>query len=410
MNEMVDLFKERRVKHFAQMLKYLRFVLNDHFLLACLFMLGGVGLYYSEILKTLPPDFFPGKIIIVLTFAFYLSFGRVATLVKEADKVFLLPKETKMNDYLRKALGYSLIFPTIVGILLVGFLVPLMFISLQATWLSFICFGLTIFLLKRVDLIIQSLSFMQKSSEIFNKPYLVMLASLFSRLIIFAIAVFISPIIMFFIGALLALFVELYFRKLLVQIAFDWDKLIEKEKIRVHNIYRFFSLFTDVPEITSKVKRRKYLDGVLAKIKPKHKNTFLYLYWRTFLRGTEYSGLVLRLGILGVLILIFANHNPVVVLALSVLFFYMIGFQLLPMYLAYDYMLMTKLYPVSIKDKQKSLALVLTSVLTVIVLIFTITAVIIFPKKKYALFLAVLLVIEEILLTKVYLPYRLRKN
>ena len=45
---MLELWKKRQAKHQKQMFKYLRYVLNDHFVLALLFLLGGLGLSYSD--------------------------------------------------------------------------------------------------------------------------------------------------------------------------------------------------------------------------------------------------------------------------------------------------------------------------------------------------------------------------
>ena len=40
---MLDLWKMRQKTHQKQMFKYLRYVLNDHFILALLFILGGLA-------------------------------------------------------------------------------------------------------------------------------------------------------------------------------------------------------------------------------------------------------------------------------------------------------------------------------------------------------------------------------
>lgn len=49
---MNNFFQLRLAKHQKKMMKYLRYVLNDHFVLVCLFLFGGVGFYYSNWLKT----------------------------------------------------------------------------------------------------------------------------------------------------------------------------------------------------------------------------------------------------------------------------------------------------------------------------------------------------------------------
>jgi ABC-2 type transport system permease protein len=389
---MNDLFSKRRIHHFTQMNKYLRYVLNDHFVLACFFLLGGIAYYYSETLKTLSQGFLLGKICLPVIFALHSLFGRLATLTKEADKVFLLPKEKKFAKYLHQAASYSLVMPTVVAFLLVGFLMPLMIVSMKATWFSFICVCLGLFLWKRVDIIIQFLLFSLESIVV-SKINLFLIIGFVIRLLTFYIAVFISPVVMLLLVSVIAVSAEIYLRNMTNVFTLNWDLLIDKERMRIHRIYRFFSLFTDVPEVAVKIKRRKYFDGLLKKIKPVHKNTFLYLYWRTFLRGVEYSGLVLRLSTIGALGLTFINQ-PIISLLVAVLFFYLIGFQLLPMYYSYDYMQMTKLYPVSIKEKQNSLMKVFTVILGLVICLFSLISSITFSEKHYIFLLILLLIIE----------------
>lgn len=47
----------------------------------------------------------------------------------------------------------------------------------------------------------------------------------------------------------------------------NWDKAIQTERKRMKKIYSFINLFTDVPGLSAEVKRRKYFDGLLNKIK-----------------------------------------------------------------------------------------------------------------------------------------------
>ncbi|MDR1521431.1 MAG: ABC transporter permease [Streptococcaceae bacterium] len=403
---MNDLFSKRCRHHFIQMNKYLRYVLNDHFVLACLFLLGSTTYYYSETLKVLSQDFLLGKICLLIIFTLHSLFGHLATLIKEADKVFLLPKEKKFKKYFHQAINYSLIMPTVGAVLLVGFLMPLMIISMKATWLSFICVCVGLFLWKRVDIIFQFLVFLQEGMTTL-RANLFLIIEFIIRLITFYIGVFISPVVMLLLVGIIAIGTEIYLRNLSNNFALKWDLLIDKERMRIHRIYRFFSLFTDVPGVATKVKRRKYFDGLLKKIKPVHKNTFLYLYWRTFLRGTEYSSLVLRLSIIGVLGLIFINQ-PIVSLLVAALLFYLIGFQLLPIYSSYDYMQMTKLYPVSIKEKQHSLMEIFTVILGLVTCLFILISSITFSEKRYLFLLALLLFIEGIFFIKWYMPKRLK--
>lgn len=67
----------------------------------------------------------------------------------------------------------------------------------------------------------------------------------------------------------------------------DWEKMVHVEEHRLHQIYQFINLFTDVPEITAKIKRRRYLDPILTHIKRESKNTYLYLFARRLARGSD---------------------------------------------------------------------------------------------------------------------------
>ena len=72
----------------------------------------------------------------------------------------------------------------------------------------------------------------------------------------------------------------------------------------MHRIYKFIQLFTDIPEVSSTVKR-KYLDPLLGVVKKTSENTYAYLFIRSFLRGSEYSGLLFRLILVGGVLLFF---------------------------------------------------------------------------------------------------------
>lgn len=50
---MKGFFSQRLQRHQKQMSRYLRYVFNDHFAILSTFLMGGLGLYYSNLLKTL---------------------------------------------------------------------------------------------------------------------------------------------------------------------------------------------------------------------------------------------------------------------------------------------------------------------------------------------------------------------
>ncbi len=125
----------------------------------------------------------------------------------------------------------------------------------------------------------------------------------------------------------------------------DWSKMIDQENVRLHRIYQFINLFTDVPEVEAKVRRRKYLDSLLARIRFKQK-TRIFTYLPTELcGGAEFGGLFFRLLIVGG-VLLFSLNDFRFIAGVSMLFIYLIGFQMIPLYNQFDYISATQLYPV----------------------------------------------------------------
>ena len=118
---MSELWQQRAKAYQSEILKYLKYVLNDHLVLALLFFGGGLGLAYANWLKTLQP--LPNYgLILVATVSFLLTLpGQPVLLLKNADPVFLMSQEKNISAYLRKSLRRTLIsvlIPVGIGILL----------------------------------------------------------------------------------------------------------------------------------------------------------------------------------------------------------------------------------------------------------------------------------------------------
>ncbi|KAF1303376.1 ABC transporter permease [Enterococcus sp. JM9B] len=345
---MSDLFQKRLQLHQKQMMKYLRYVFNDHFVLVCTFLLGGLGLYYSDLLKTLPKQSEVFGLLVLLVWLIVLHFGKFVSLTKAADLVFLLPKEKQMRGYLQQGLRYSCFLPFVVIGLIAGITMPLAVVATGASFGEFFLILPTLWLLKIAHLYWQRYSlFFESKTHRYYWPWLLLSGALL------ATSLYLSPIIGL-LGSLLVAGGYHYFLWQQPTLTLHWEKMIQSETNRLHRIYQFINLFTDVPEITASVKRRKYLDGLLKKITAKQENTYLYLYARRMVRGSEYSGLYMRLVLIGGLLLYFI-HDRWFSLGIGGLFLYLIGFQLMPLYTQFRYMVLTHLYPVS--AKQQSIAL-----------------------------------------------------
>lgn len=399
---MHDFFQLRQQRHQKKMMKYMRYVLNDHFVLVCLFLVGGLAFYYSNLLKQLPPDFPWSLPIVGVIWWVILPFGKLATLVEPADMTFLLPKEKEMGSYLSRGLRHSLAFPFVVELLICGVLLPLVVLAKQVSFVSFFFYLLMLWGLKLGNLRIQRLGCYQETRE--QTQRLTVLWFCVSGVIIFA-----SLYGTAWLGTILAIAAAFGFNSITQEKdrLLDWSKMIDQENARLHRIYQFINLFTDVPEVEAKVRRRKYLDGLLARIRFKQENTYLYLFARRALRGAEFGGLFFRLLIVGGVLLLSLNDFRFIV-GVSLLFIYLIGFQMIPLYSQFDYISATQLYPVSKKFKKTALQRLMVTLLFAAAIIFTLCSMV--HLSIVGSFALLVLLLGEIgLFAWFYLPTRIKK-
>lgn len=348
---MIEIWKQRVKRHQKKMMKYLKYIFNDHFVIVCLFLVGAMGYAYSNYLKTITVYDVKGQIIGTVIFTVVLSVGKLATLIQPADAVFMLPKETAMEDYFNQAKWRSLWLPSFVSVVAVAVLMPLLVAMAGFAFSDMLYFVPMLIILKETELNAQVLNLKIKEPKEWIKIRLVLFGIYF---IVSSVALFISPLA----GLLLAAVVSISYRFLLNRkndtLIYQWEKILKGESNRMKRIYQFINLFTDIPALKSSVKRRAYLDIFLKKIKKTNSNVFYYLYARAFLRSTEYSGLYIRLTAIAMLLSSLGNSFILSIFFVGV-FLYLTGFQLLPLYFHFDDLSLTILYPIKQKDKLQSL-------------------------------------------------------
>lgn len=402
---MSELFKLRAARHLKKMMKYMQYVFNDHFVIVCVFLLGGLGFYYSELLKSLPENFVWGRPLILIIWLMALLIGQLATLTQDADKVFILPKEAEMPSYFKRAFRHSFLLPAVAILLISGMTMPLLVVSTGEEFSSFFVYLITLLLLKAAQLSWQEYDLYQISvneSRLWQGIWLVASAGTL------AIGMYVNPLIGLGISVVVLAVFMVYLKQKKQLVSLDWEKMIKKENNRMHRIYRFIHLFTDVPEITGSIKRRKLFDPVLNQIKKESKNTYLYLYARSFLRGSEYSGLFLRLlGVAG--LILFFSKDFVLSLGVALVFIYLLGFQLIPIYAQFDYMVMTHLYPTPVKQKKQAVSYLLNVLLIIAAVVFGVIALFVLPNLQEALIVMAAMAAEIFIFTRFYVPQRLKK-
>ena len=346
---MKDLFLKRKQAFRKECVGYLRYVLNDHFVLFLLVLIGFLAYQYSQLLQDFPENHWPILLFLGIVSALLLAWGGVATYMEVPDKLFLLVAEEEVKSYLKGQTSRSLVFWTIVQTLFLLLFAPL-FLAMG--------YGLPVFLAYVLLLGAgKYLVFRHKASKFFT------------------------------------------------EIGLDWDYIISQESKRKQVLLRFFALFTQVKGVSNSVKRRAYLDFILKTVQKVPGKIWQNLYLRSYLRNGDLFALSLRLLLLSLLAVIFIEQSWIAT-AVVVLFNYLMLFQLLALYRAFDYQYLTQLFPLERGEKEKGLQEVIRELTGFVLLVQLVVALITFQEK-----LALLALLGAGLVLQVlYLPYQVKRQ
>lgn len=340
------LFQKRRRDFLERCSKYLRYVLNDHFVLVLMVFLGFLSLQYRQLLIAFPKNSWPIALIVLAVSFLILFSGRMATYLEEADQIFLLTREKEVLEEFEAASSRSYLLWSGLQVLVQLLLLPIYLKLGLAIWV--VVLYILVLLVAKYFLVKHQQSSYQRQGVL------------------------------------------------------DWSTAIRDEQKRKQTILRFFALFTTVKGISTSVKPRKYLDGILG-IATSHQMWF-NLYLRAFLRAGDYLGLTLRLVFLALLSLI-AIEEAWLSLGLVLVFHYLLLFQLLGLYKHYDYQYLTQLYPLDKKRKIKDFQYLLRVILYGLLMVEMVVALLFIQEK----IMVAILPIVCIFLHEVYLPIKLKK-
>lgn len=361
------LWKQRFQLYLKDTRRYTKLIFNDHFKFVLLFAVGGGAYYYQNWLKTLSVDF-PAAVIIALIIGFVLTQSPIQTFLKEADLVFLLPVETELKAYFTKSIVYSYMIQCYVLIFVTAALGPLYLHQPEATAKELLIITVILLIVKGVNIMIRwYVQFLPDKASL-RTDLLVRLA--FNIVFVYFLVSEGSWIFTAGMGILYVLLFA-YFRLSAKGRGIKWEQLIDMEAHRMMTFYRIANMFTDVPILKETVKRRSWLNWMTKRLTFEQKSTFSYIYYRTFSRTSDYLGIYLRLLIIGSLLLYFLplGYSKLLVL---LLFVYLSGFQLVPLYRHHSMKIWINLYPISIEVRRSNYLQMLFNILLVQSLLFSI--------------------------------------
>ena len=346
---MKDLFLKRKQAFRKECVGYLRYVLNDHFVLFLLVLIGFLAYQYSQLLQHFPENHWPIILFFGIVSALLMAWGGIATYMEGPDKLFLLVSEEEVKSHLKGQTVRSLVFWLFVQTLFLLLFAPL-FLAMG--------YGFPVFLIYVLLLGAgKYLLFRQKASKFYTETGL------------------------------------------------NWDYVIAQESKRKQVLLRFFALFTQVKGVSNSVKRRAYLDFILKAVQKVPSKIWQNLYLRSYLRNGDLFALSLRLLLLSLLALLFIEQSWIAT-AVVVLFNYLLLFQLLALYHAFDYQYLTQLFPLEKGEKEKGLQEVIRGLTGFVLLVQLIVGLITLQEKLALLALLGAGLVLQIL----YLPYQVKRQ
>jgi ABC-2 type transport system permease protein len=389
------LWKDRASGRIKDLGRYLRYIFNGHLVIVLLFLIGTASFYYQQWIEALSADF-PAEIIIAVLIGFLLTYSPVYNFLLEADQVFILPLEDKLKGYFLRSGAASLVFQGYLLLMVLAVLMPMYAHISSDGFHSFLPFLVILIVIKswniatswRIDYFVQS-SFHRWDVVVryfINVTFTYLLfkqASIFLLLLIAVVCVF-------------------YYYSFYVQtkkMGLKWDILINQEEKRMASFYRLANMFTDVPKLRDTVKRRKWLDLLINRIAFSKEKTYLYLFSRAFLRSSDYLGLFTRLTVIGALGIYFISFGLGQIL-LGILFLYLTGFQLLPLWNHHQNKLWVDLYPVEPKFKTAAFYSLLMTILVIQAVIFAL-----FILVKGDLFISLLTLLAGLMFSFIFVYF-----
>ncbi len=341
MNSLQDVWRKRFLHYVTELQKYLKYVFTGHLAIVFVFVIGAGGYQYSEWLKTAPENF-PATWIVAVVLGLVLAYSPPTTLIREPDSVYLLPLESKLTGFMKKALTWT--FWSQIFIVLLLFVVSIPMLS-QVGEVEQITIGavfIFVVLLKLWNVHVEfSFRWANAGEGVWGDRIIRAIISIIAVMAIFTMV----PFYMILLIIPIVFYANVWARQMKGQ-PFPYEHFIKLEQNRMLRFYRFANYFTDVPHIRGSIRRRAYLNWVYRIIHFKQSKSQEFLVFRTFLRTDDTFYLWIRLTLLLAIGTVFIGVPVVVMIFVGALAFAS-ALQLKQALLSSDEFRMDMLYPLA---------------------------------------------------------------
>ncbi|GEQ05572.1 ABC transporter permease [Staphylococcus gallinarum] len=373
-----QLFIQRKREIAKEKRYYNKFIFNGHFSVFLVILLGAFIMGYAGWLQSIPKHI--NYALIASVVMAVISIFPIRTLLKDADRLFLLPFEKHMSEYMKQSISYSYFTRIGLQILMIVILFPLFYVLNGQTFGFYVIFAILALLLPLLGLVLKWLWYKYKleSWSLYTLLLIIYTSSYYVALGVKSIASIVAVFI------LIGLAIILY--KSTDKHLFPWEKLIKIEQQHHMNYYKFVNMFTDVKHLKETAVRRSYLDPLLTTPKQKKFNAqhmYLYLFTRSFARGKDAFHIILRLVVIAIILIIWLQQ-PVVALIIGSLFMYIILLQMAQFYTQQAYGLWPQVWPVPDSKVIRGYEQFLNRLMFIIGIIFLIVYFIVNPTYGFA--------------------------
>lgn len=290
-----ELYAKRRSQFWGEVLPYLGYVIQSGVAVVFLFVLIAFSAWYTSLVQNIPPEFPTRWIMLAVLFPLTVN-SSVRTYLQHADTVFLLPQESRMNQYFSKGWVGGSIYKIAGMILVVLTLWPLYIRSdlfhkpLMAT------------ILVLIGLKLLSSYGSWKELSMTSRGSAAAYRALRWAVIGLTIASWLwypslrSLIFIILIGAA-------YFASLTIPAKHSvaWERLIQVEKRQAGRVMMVLSWFVNVPQREQRVYARKWLSRSGRGIPWRKDTAYRYLLVKSLVRS-DIFGILIRVGVLGALL------------------------------------------------------------------------------------------------------------
>ncbi|PTK88288.1 ABC transporter permease EcsB [Staphylococcus gallinarum] len=373
-----QLFIQRKREIAKEKRYYNKFIFNGHFSVFLVILLGAFIMGYAGWLQSIPKHI--NYALIASVVMAVISIFPIRTLLKDADRLFLLPFEKHMSEYMKQSISYSYFTRIGLQILMIVILFPLFYVLNGQTFGFYVIFAFLALLLPLLGLVLKWLWYKYKleSWSLYTLLLIIYTSSYYVALGVKSIASIAAVFI------LIGLAFILY--KSTNKHLFPWEKLIKIKQQHHMNYYKFVNMFTDVKHLKETAVRRSYLDPLLTTPKQKKFNAqhmYLYLFTRSFARGKDAFHIILRLVVIAIILIIWLQQ-PVVALIIGSLFMYIILLQMAQFYTQQAYGLWPQVWPVPDSKVIRGYEQFLNRLMFIIGIIFLIVYFIVNPTYGFA--------------------------